>query len=957
MRWIRSRDMSSRVQAARLLLERSMLTSVNRRFLTSAQRLGASLVASGLVLALTTTTAGAAPAQDLSTPAKSVTGPATADTLDPTFVQEGTPSPHGGQVVGWGRLGGPLNGSSPRALPDGVYAAGLFTTENQILVLRSDGRVDSHPYNSSGGSAQHLAPPEGTTYTAVSTNWFGNAELLRSDGVVVNGLGEETMVPPDGLEYIAVSGHLGLLSDGTLGPASPPERLCPEMRDPGPGLGYTALSVRPGLGSWAALRNDGAFVYCKELAEGSQATIVEPPSDTRFIGIDMGSSEVVAATDDGRVVSSNGKQLAAAPAGRSIVSLAAMDPDQGAATLDDGSILSWGLSGREAALPALPAGRDVFSAVGGVNGYGQHWAILVGDPVAVDVTVVPTLPTDRALRVTDSVRLDVSAMLADGTPVAGQAEIILRAPDGQTATPDPLSLWSEPAEFSFTNRYHTQIGTHTVELTFSGSPYVTTTVETSLDFTGPSPVQLTASGPTTWHQGSPDTLCFTLTTEDGSRLWWTRYGQATISVQGESSQVAEVSQPHYPGSSTEACMESLDLLPGTYTASFEYEGWGETDSASWIGQIDVMPPAATQIQSDLPLTWYYGQMPDFVGVDVSAGSLTPIGTTVLRLEDGMWFGAGVQLDSNGHGRIPIGHEDELVPGSHSLTVVYQGGSGFSPSRLERGVTVKPAPFTTATPTITGTPRVGSTLTAVPGTWSPTPASFRYAWKIDGVAVAGATSSTFTVPASAAGKKITVTVTGLKQYYESSATSVPTAAVTVQTFTAPKPAIKGTAQVGRTLTVTRGTWSPSPSSVKYVWKANGTTISTQTSSSFVVPASAKGKRLTVTVTGSRTGYTTRSVTSSTTRTVVAGTFSAPRPAIKGTTRVGSTLTVVRGTWTPSPSSLKYVWKANGVTIATRTSSTFVVPARARGKQLTVTVTGAKAGYTSKSVASYRTATIR
>ena len=126
---------------------------------------------------------------------------------------------------------------------------------------------------------------------------------------------------------------------------------------------------------------------------------------------------------------------------------------------------------------------------------------------------------------------------------------------------------------------------------------------------------------------------------------------------------------------------------------------------------------------------------------------------------------------------------------------------------------------------------------------------------------------------------------------------------------------------------------------------------------MVPASAKGKRLTVTVTGSRTGYTTRSVASRTSSTVAAGTFTAPRPTISGTKRVGSTLTVSRGTWSPAPSSVKYVWKADGVTIATRTSSRFVVPARARGKELTVTVTGARAGYTTKSVTSYRTTTIR
>jgi hypothetical protein len=44
------------------------------------------------------------------------------------------------------------------------------------------------------------------------------------------------------------------------------------------------------------------------------------------------------------------------------------------------------------------------------------------------------------------------------------------------------------------------------------------------------------------------------------------------------------------------------------------------------------------------------------------------------------------------------------------------------------------------------------------------------------------------------------------------------------------------------------------------------IATRTSNRFVIPASARGKRLTVTVVGSRTGYTTRSVTSDGTTTI-------------------------------------------------------------------------------------------
>ncbi|QAV70814.1 cell wall-binding repeat-containing protein [Salinibacterium sp. UTAS2018] len=92
-----------------------------------------------------------------------------------------------------------------------------------------------------------------------------------------------------------------------------------------------------------------------------------------------------------------------------------------------------------------------------------------------------------------------------------------------------------------------------------------------------------------------------------------------------------------------------------------------------------------------------------------------------------------------------------------------------------------AVITAATPAINGTPQVGETLTAQPKatTWTPdTGVAFSYQWKANGVAIAGATSATYTVAAAQLGKKITVTVTGaLSGYTGAAATSPSTASVT------------------------------------------------------------------------------------------------------------------------------------------------------------------------------------
>jgi hypothetical protein len=87
------------------------------------------------------------------------------------------------------------------------------------------------------------------------------------------------------------------------------------------------------------------------------------------------------------------------------------------------------------------------------------------------------------------------------------------------------------------------------------------------------------------------------------------------------------------------------------------------------------------------------------------------------------------------------------------------------------------PVNTVAPAITGTAKVGQTLTASLGTWTgkPTPALTRQ-WKAAGVAILGATAATYVPVVGDIGKVITVTVTGTSSAGVKSATSAATAAV-------------------------------------------------------------------------------------------------------------------------------------------------------------------------------------
>ncbi|WP_456509189.1 hypothetical protein [Arthrobacter sp. TE12231] len=264
---------------------------------------------------------------------------------------------------------------------------------------------------------------------------------------------------------------------------------------------------------------------------------------------------------------------------------------------------------------------------------------------------------------------------------------------------------------------------------------------------------------------------------------------------------------------------------------------------------------------------------------------------------------------------------------------------------------------TPVPGISGTPQVGRTLTAVTGTWSPTPDVLGYQWFRSGTAITGATGKTYTLVAADLGKTITLKVTGSKAGYPSTTrTSAATTAVTPGTLTAPVPTISGTAKVGSTLTAVTGTWGPSPVTLSYQWKANGVAIVGATAATYKPAAADAGKTLTVTVTGTKTGYTTAAKTSTATAIVAKGSLTAPVPTITGTAKVGSTLTAVPGTWGPAPVTLTYQWKANGVAILGATAATYKVAAADTGKTLTITVTGTKTGYTTTAKTSAATAAV-
>lgn len=106
------------------------------------------------------------------------------------------------------------------------------------------------------------------------------------------------------------------------------------------------------------------------------------------------------------------------------------------------------------------------------------------------------------------------------------------------------------------------------------------------------------------------------------------------------------------------------------------------------------------------------------------------------------------------------------PGSGTVSVTARAKTGYllaAGAAAQWTLTFKGALIPSA-PTISGVPAVGSTLTALPGTWTPAPDSMAYQWYRSGTAIAGATSAGYTLADADLESTITVRVTGTKSGY-------------------------------------------------------------------------------------------------------------------------------------------------------------------------------------------------
>ncbi|MRJ77987.1 hypothetical protein GEV29_15720 [Aeromicrobium sp. SMF47] len=294
-----------------------------------------------------------------------------------------------------------------------------------------------------------------------------------------------------------------------------------------------------------------------------------------------------------------------------------------------------------------------------------------------------------------------------------------------------------------------------------------------------------------------------------------------------------------------------------------------------------------------------------------------------------------------------------------LTVTVTGtkaGYAIPASRTSKPVTIAPAEQTeTPKPTISGTPKVGAPLTGDPGTW-PEGVSLAYQWFAGDQAVEGATGPTYVPAGDAAGKRITFAVTGTRAgYAPATRTSDPTDEVaTGDLVRTPRPTVSGSVAVGKKVTARPGSWDDGVR-LGYQWLLEGKAIRGATSTTYKITAADRGRTLSVVVTGSKAGYTAVSRTSAGHRVALGTQTRRPRPSIKGTPKVGRTLTVKKATYDKGV-KLSYKWYADGHRVGSN-RPTLTLKKAYRGDRITVRVVARKTGYVTWGSTSAKTGKVR
>jgi hypothetical protein len=292
------------------------------------------------------------------------------------------------------------------------------------------------------------------------------------------------------------------------------------------------------------------------------------------------------------------------------------------------------------------------------------------------------------------------------------------------------------------------------------------------------------------------------------------------------------------------------------------------------------------------------------------------------------------------------------------TVSGDNGSTFSVqvSNAVSNVTSTAATLTVTTaavaPSITTQPQnqsvtVGATATFSVGAAGTAPFSFQ--WSKNGTAIAGATSASYTTPATVSGDNgsaFTVKVTNSAGNATSNAATLTVTAAAVAPTIATQPQNQSVT-VGAMATFTVVAAGTAPFS--YQWSKNGMAISGATGASYTTPATVigdSGATFSVEVSNSAGSTMSNAATLTVTTTAVAPSITTQPQNQSVTVGATATFTVVASGTAP----FSYQWSKNGTAISGATSASYTTPTTVsgdNGSTFSVTVSNTVGNATSNS----------
>jgi hypothetical protein len=194
----------------------------------------------------------------------------------------------------------------------------------------------------------------------------------------------------------------------------------------------------------------------------------------------------------------------------------------------------------------------------------------------------------------------------------------------------------------------------------------------------------------------------------------------------------------------------------------------------------------------------------------------------------------------------------LTPSGSIWMVQYVNGD------LDNDYACQLYPSASASISPAGTSVVGTKLTAEKGSWAPGTVTYTYQWYRNGVAITNATGSTRTTTSSDRGKTLTVTIKAKATGYRTTHVTSDGVPI-VGALTTSKITMTGTVEQGHTLTASHGTWSPSGETWTYAWYRGDTLVASDTTKTYALTSADVGQTITVDITGSLSGYQSKTKT--------------------------------------------------------------------------------------------------